>query len=35
MAELDPADSLARLTFWATIGGAVVGIGVAIAWILL
>lgn len=35
MAERDPADSLMRLTFWATIGGAVVAIGVAIAWVLL
>jgi len=35
MAERDPAESLMRLTFWATIGGAVVAIGAAVAWILL
>ncbi len=34
MAEHDPAEALARFTFLATIGGAIVCIGVAVAWVL-
>jgi hypothetical protein len=35
MAERDPSESLARLTFIATMAGAAVAIGVAVLWILL
>lgn len=35
MAERDPAESLARLTFVITMAGAAVAIGVAVLWILM